>query len=95
MLFTVGGVPSIYAGDEQAFRGDKEDRADGDAQIRPAFPAGPGELAADGRPVYRLHQGLIGLRRRHGWLARAVSEVRHLANRALAYQAVDPAAAPG
>jgi cyclomaltodextrinase len=95
VLCTVGGVPSIYAGDELAFTGTKYDRADGDAEIRPAFPAGPGELATDGWPVYRLHQDLIGLRRRHGWLARAVTEVRHLTNRALAYQAVDPGGGPG
>jgi glycosidase len=95
VLCTVGGVPSIYAGDEQAFRGIKYERADGDAEIRPEFPAGPGGLAADGWPVYRLHQDLIGLRRRHGWLARAVTEVRQLTNQALAYQAVDPGGGPG
>src|ERR1039457_6449449 len=37
---TVAGTPSIYAGDEQAFRGVKYERADGDAEIRPAcWPA--------------------------------------------------------
>jgi cyclomaltodextrinase / maltogenic alpha-amylase / neopullulanase len=95
VLLTVGGVPSVYAGDEQAFRGIKYERADGDAEIRPEFPAGPAGLATEGWPVYRLHQDLIGLRRRHGWLARSVSEVRHLANQALAYQAVDPDGGPG
>ena len=39
MLLTVGGTPSIYAGDEQAFRGVKEDRVGGDDAVRPAFPA--------------------------------------------------------
>jgi hypothetical protein len=34
---TVGGVPSVYYGDEHAFRGVKEDRAGGDDAIRPAF----------------------------------------------------------
>ncbi len=95
VLLTVGGIPSIYAGDEQAFSGIKYERADGDAEIRPAFPAGPAGLAAGGWPAYRLHQDLIGLRRRHSWLARSVTEVRHLANRALAYQAVDPDGGPG
>jgi glycosidase len=95
VMLTVGGAPSIYAGDELAFSGIKYERADGDAEIRPAFPASPDELATDGWPVYRLHQDLIGLRRRHGWLARAVTEVRHLANQALAYQAVEPDGGPG
>jgi cyclomaltodextrinase / maltogenic alpha-amylase / neopullulanase len=95
VLLTVGGVPSIYAGDEQAFRGMKFERADGDAEIRPEFPASPGDLAPDGWPVYRLHQDLIGLRRRHSWLARSVTKVRHLASQALAYHAVDPDGGPG
>ena len=46
VLLTVGGIPSIYYGDEQAFRGVKEERAGGDDEIRPAFPASPAELAA-------------------------------------------------
>jgi glycosidase len=71
VLFCVGGVPSVYYGDEQAFRGVKEDREGGDDEIRPAFPASPSELLPDGWPVYRLHQRLIGFRRRHPWLVRA------------------------
>jgi glycosidase len=42
ILLTVAGTPSIYAGDEQAFRGVKYERADGDAEIRPAFRTVPG-----------------------------------------------------
>ena len=38
VLFTVGGIPSVYYGDEQAFRGVKADRAGGDDEIRPASP---------------------------------------------------------
>ncbi|VIO69569.1 Cyclomaltodextrinase [Bradyrhizobium ivorense] len=62
ILMTCGGTPSIYAGDEQAFRGVKEHRAGGDDAIRPAFPATPVDLASFGWPTYRLHQELIGLR---------------------------------
>ena len=86
VLFTVGGIPSVYYGDEQAFRGIKEDRAGGDDEIRPAFPANPGELAPDGWPVYRLHQRLIGFRRRHPWLVRARTTTQHLSNEALAFR---------
>ena len=37
-LFTLPGTPSVYYGDEQAFRGVKEDRFGGDEAIRPMFP---------------------------------------------------------
>ena len=99
VLLTVGGIPSIYYGDEQAFRGVKEQRAGGDEGIRPAFPASPAELAPDGWPVYRLHQRLIGFRRRHPWLVRARTSVQHLTNEAIAFRAAaaddDDAAAAG
>ncbi|MBT2233042.1 alpha-amylase family glycosyl hydrolase [Nonomuraea sp. NEAU-A123] len=84
VLFTVGGLPSVYYGDEQAFQGLKEERAGGDDAIRPAFPAEPGGLAPDGTEVYRLHQRLIGLRRRHPWLVRAHTTAEHLTNTAVA-----------
>jgi len=86
ILLTVGGTPSVYYGDEQGFRGVKEERAGGDDAIRPAFPATPAELPPDGWPVYRLHQELIGLRRRHPWLHRARTEQVHLANEMFVYQ---------
>jgi glycosidase len=54
VLMTIGGTPSIYAGDEQAFRGIKEHRAGGDDAIRPAFPATPLELAPFGWPIHRI-----------------------------------------
>jgi cyclomaltodextrinase len=87
VLLTVGGTPSIYYGDEQAFRGLKEDRAGGDDAVRPAFPAGPAELARVGQPVYHLHQELIGLRRRHPWLHNARTKVTTLSNDHLVYEA--------
>ncbi|WP_433249911.1 alpha-amylase family protein [Streptosporangium sp. CA-135522] len=84
VLFTVGGTPSVYYGDEQAMEGVKEERAGGDDAIRPESPDGPDDLAPTGRPVYRLHQRLIGLRRRHPWLVRARTTVEHLSSRAIA-----------
>jgi glycosidase len=80
ILMTCAGTPSIYAGDEQAFRGIKENRAGGDDAIRQAFPATPDGLAPFGWPVYRLHQELIGLRRRHPWLHRARTKAVELRN---------------
>jgi cyclomaltodextrinase / maltogenic alpha-amylase / neopullulanase len=87
ILMTAAGTPSIYAGDEQAFRGVKEHRAGGDDAIRPAFPSTPDGLAPFGWPVYRLHQDLIGLRRRHPWLHRARSRVVELHNADLILEA--------
>jgi len=84
VLFCVGGVPSVYYGDEQGFRGLKEDREGGDDAIRPAFPASPADLPPDGWRYYRLHQRLIGFRRRHPWLVRATTEAAQLEQSALA-----------
>ncbi|MCZ2826488.1 MULTISPECIES: alpha-amylase family glycosyl hydrolase [unclassified Modestobacter] len=85
VLFTVGGTPSVYAGDEQAFTGVKEDRAGGDDAVRPPFPDSPEELAPFGEPTRRLHQELIGLRRRHRWLHTARVTPLHRDNRQLSY----------
>ncbi len=90
VLFSVGGTPAVYYGDEQGLRGVKEDRAGGDDAIRPAYPADPAHLPASGWNVYRLHQQLIALRRRHGWLSAARTTVAHLTNRAVALQATAP-----
>jgi cyclomaltodextrinase len=67
---TTPGMPSIYYGDEQAFRGEKGSGEWADDPLRPELPATPGELASDGWWLYRVHQDLIGLRRRHPWLTR-------------------------
>jgi cyclomaltodextrinase / maltogenic alpha-amylase / neopullulanase len=87
VLLTTGGTPAVYAGDEHAFRGVKEDRAGGDDAVRPAFPASPAELSPLGLPAYSLHQELIGLRRRHRWLHTARTRTLHLANEQLVYEA--------
>jgi cyclomaltodextrinase len=87
VLFTVGGTPAVYAGDEQGFTGVKEDRAGGDDAVRPPFPDTPAGLAPFGEPTRRLHQELIGLRRRHRWLHRARTTPLHRGNRQLSYAA--------
>ncbi len=85
VLFTVPGIPSVYYGDEQAFRGVKREREGGDEDVRPAFPDGPDGLDPGGWPTYRLHQGLIGLRRRLPWLATARTEALEVTNKQFAY----------
>jgi cyclomaltodextrinase / maltogenic alpha-amylase / neopullulanase len=89
VLMTCAGTLSIYAGDEQAFRGIKENRAGGDDAIRPTFPGTPAGLAPFGWPIYRLHQDLIGMRRRHAWLHTARTRTIELANTHFLFEAVN------
>ncbi|WP_456823658.1 alpha-amylase family glycosyl hydrolase [Cellulomonas sp. P5_E12] len=87
VLCTVGGTPAVYAGDELGFTGVKEEREGGDDAVRP-------ELAVDGpgigeNAVLRLHQDLIGLRRRHAWLHRARTTQVTLTNTNFVYEVRD------
>jgi len=83
VLFSVAGVPSVYAGDEYGWTGVKEQRLGGDDAVRPEFPPRPpdaSELDATARGTLDAHRALVGLRRRHPWLTRAHVDVVHLAN---------------
>lgn len=81
LLLTVGGTPSIYAGDESAYRGVKEERRGGDDAVRPEFTTAP-----DDSDVLRLHRYLIGLRRRHPWLHTATTSPLLLTNTQYVYR---------
>jgi glycosidase len=83
---TVGGVPSVYAGDEFGFRGVKEERYGGDDAVRPEFSSPPLQLDASGARVWGLHQYLVGLRRRHPWLHAASTTALRLDNRHYVYR---------
>ncbi|MET0695507.1 MAG: alpha-amylase family protein [Propionibacteriaceae bacterium] len=87
VLLFVGGVPSIYYGDEQGFLGIKEERFGGDDAIRPEFPDQPSDLPPEGWTTYHLHQQMISIRRRHPWLSRATTETLQLSNEQLALSA--------
>ncbi|MCS5497345.1 alpha-amylase family glycosyl hydrolase [Cnuibacter physcomitrellae] len=83
VLFTVAGVPSVYAGDEYAYLGVKEARLGGDDAVRPEFPStppAPGELSPEAAAVLRAHEQLIAVRRRHPWLHSAHTDVVELQN---------------
>ncbi|MBV8786703.1 MAG: alpha-amylase family protein [Mycobacterium sp.] len=86
ILLTIGGVPSVYAGDELGFRGVKEERFGGDDAVRPEFGTPPLQLDSFGADVWALHQYLIGLRRRHSWLHAASTTALKLDNRHYVYQ---------
>ena len=79
---TVGGIPTIYYGDELGYLGVKEERPGGDDAVRPEFPEHPGER----NHMYRIHQDLIGLRRRNPWLVHATTEILALENPHIAYR---------
>ncbi|HET6733696.1 alpha-amylase family protein [Mycobacterium sp.] len=85
ILLTVGGSPSVYAGDEFAYRGIKEERFGGDDAVRPEFTSSV-KVDEGGHDVFRLHQYLIGLRRRNPWLHTARTSPLHLTNRQYVYQ---------
>ncbi|MGH3960322.1 alpha-amylase family protein [Mycobacterium sp.] len=86
LLMTVGGIPSVYAGDELGYRGVKEERFGGDDAVRPEFGSPPAPLDANGAQVWALHQFLIGLRRRHPWLHAASTTALRLDNRHYVYR---------
>jgi len=86
ILLTVGGVPSVYAGDEFGFRGVKEERYGGDDAVRPEFGSPPAQLDAFGTEMWALHQFLIGLRRRHAWLHSATTTALRLTNPHYVYE---------
>jgi cyclomaltodextrinase / maltogenic alpha-amylase / neopullulanase len=87
ILMTVGGIPSVYAGDELGYQGIKEQRFGGDDAVRPEFGSPPTQLDVRGVEVWSLHQYLIGLRRRHPWLHAASTAALRLDNRHYVYQA--------
>jgi glycosidase len=86
LLLTTGGTPSVYAGDEYAYRGVKEERFGGDDAVRPEFGSPPEGVEQLGHDELRLHQFLIGLRRRHPWLHTARTSPLQLTNRQYVYQ---------
>ncbi|CAD5999496.1 alpha-amylase family glycosyl hydrolase [Agreia sp. COWG] len=78
LLFFLPGVPSVYYGDERGLTGIKEDRIGGDDAVRPFADRDAPEWQRN--DTFRLHQELIGFRRRNAWLVDARVEARALAN---------------
>ncbi len=86
ILFTLPGIPSVYQGDEQAFRGEKGSGVSADDAIRAPLPSSPEELTDLGRWMYEHYRALISLRRRHAWLVDGQIEVLHKENEKLHYR---------
>jgi len=86
ILMTTPGMPSIYYGDEQGFRAEKGTGEAADDPMRPPLPESPAGLVKNGEWLHRLHQDLIGLRRRHPWITRGHLEVSDNDQRNITYQ---------
>lgn len=74
VLATVGGMPSIYYGDEGGLPGIKYERPGGDDEVRPEMPASPLDWQMPHPDLWRAHRDLIALRRNHPWLVDARHE---------------------
>ncbi|MDR0944577.1 MAG: alpha-amylase [Bifidobacteriaceae bacterium] len=95
ILMTVGGIPCVYSGDEQAFTGVKEERVGGDDAVRPEFPPDPSGLAPFGWWMYDLYRELLELRRANPWLRRAQSTTQALTTSHYAYRVAAGGGAAG
>ena len=84
LLMLLPGIPSIYAGDEQGFTGEKEEHHYGDDAVRPPFPGEPSELLPFGEATHATYVELIGLRRRHPWLVDADLTTSEVTNTSIA-----------
>lgn len=71
LLMLLPGVPSIYAGDEQGFTGEKQENAYGDDAVRPPFPETPDSLLPFGAELHDHYRAMIAVRRQHPWLVNA------------------------
>lgn len=85
-LFTVGGIPSVYYGDERGYQAVKEERFGGDDAIRPAYPERPDQLDPAGDSTFELYRRLFALRNRHPWLGHARTEPVELSNERYVYR---------
>ena len=80
-------MPSVYAGDEFGLpRASRRSGSAATTPVRPEFAAPPMGVDEQGHDVFRLHQYLIGLRRRHPWLHTARTTALRLANRHYVYE---------
>lgn len=86
LLFMLGGTPSVYYGDERAWRGIKTDGVGGDDEVRPEYPDTPAELSNQGAWMYRLIGQLAAVRQAHPWIVDAFTKPVSLDNRHYVYE---------
>jgi len=88
ILFTLPGVPSIYAGDEFGALGTKGVGFAADDPIRPALPPVPPRDARS-EDILNIYRWGVHLRREHPWLKRARTETVNISNTAFTYRVHD------
>ena len=86
VLCTVGGMPSVYYGDEGGLEGTKYERPGGDDEIRPELPASADQWRAPLPWLLDEYRALIALRRRNPWLVNARHKMTELTNQRLVYR---------
>jgi glycosidase len=86
VLFTVGGTPHVYYGDELGFTGVKEDRVGGDDSVRPEYPSSPAALPPKAMGMFGFYKRLGQWRAANLWLSRAKTQVTELSNHHLTYR---------
>ncbi|EKU95694.1 alpha-amylase family protein [Actinobaculum massiliense] len=91
ILLTLPGMPSIYYGDEQGFRGEKLSGFSSDDQLRPPLPPAPENLSELGKHIENIYRGLIGVRRQHPWIANGILEVLDKDNPRITYRVAERA----
>lgn len=80
LLGFLPGVPSVYYGDEFGLEAVKEDRPQGDDAVRPEMPSERWRFEHSHPELEQAYRRMIGLRRRHPWLADAAIEVEEVAH---------------
>ncbi|MDF7663751.1 alpha-amylase family protein [Bifidobacterium sp. ESL0763] len=88
ILLTVGGIPSVYYGDERALRGVKTDGVGGDDAVRPEYPETPAGLGTQGEWMYELIGRLAAIRKARPWMTDATTSPTLLENRHYAYDVI-------
>lgn len=86
VLLTVGGTPSVYAGDEYGLRAIKEERPGGDDAVRPALPPQVprgAQLTGAQAHVEALTRRLLEIRRSIDGIPRGRTLADHVDNRSL------------
>lgn len=97
LLATLGGTPTIYAGDPHMAKALKEDGPGGSVAVRPEFPVNPNDMPddADVFEFFETYKQLVGLRKRNPWLHRAHVEPLLVENKHVALRLRPHDAAPG
>ncbi|MDR1034207.1 MAG: alpha-amylase [Bifidobacteriaceae bacterium] len=86
-LFTLPGIPSVYAGDEFGATGEKIEDYHGDDCIRPQFPLSPpDDSSLKTAQLYEFYVSLIAFRTQNPWIQSAETKVLHKSNEIIVYE---------